>query len=60
MKTKLIAIGNIIVIIFFISRIRIKMHLKFFLMKITMKSAYAKYFYGELLSQFVLLKISNS
>ena len=42
MKTKLIAIGNIIVIIFFISRIRIKMHLKFFLMKITMQSAYAK------------------
>ena len=42
MKTKLIAIGNIIVIIFFISRIRIKMHLKFFLKEITMKSAYAK------------------
>ena len=30
MKTKLIAIGSIIVIIFFISRIKIKRHLRFF------------------------------
>ena len=37
MKTKLIAIGNIIVIIFFMSRIRIKMHFKFFLINFTMK-----------------------
>lgn len=69
MKTKLITIGNIIVIIFFISRIRIKIHLRFFLMNFTMKFAYAiqptqthnlRNILVKFRSQLVLLKISNS
>ena len=44
MKTTLIAIGNIIVIIFLISRIRIKMHFRFFSMNFTNAPTH-NYFY---------------